>query len=411
MKPNKPTIGIYLIRFPALSETFIVSKILGLLDAGFDIQIFAEVPSSDWDYFEGLRAYPEFCQRIHIAPPSRPLGRLLSEGLPYLLGKAIRYPIAFTRYVAHCWRYRHSNPLGFLKAVYARLMFVGHSVDLLHIEFDTQALGIADMKRYLGCKLLLGSRTPFHLTSVLGKYPDALRYLYELADGYHFVSKALQDEARLNGLPDRVRIVVIHPAIDLTLFKPPEQKIDAQVFRIISIGRLAAGKGYELNLEAVAQVHRASVDLRYTIIGDGPERSDLESLAKDLGLLDARLVEFAGAQRREAIPSYLAQADVLLHLSHFEGLSNATLEAQAMGIPVISSNVGGQHEAVEDGVTGFMVPHGSSTIAAEKLILLANDSALRRGMGAAGRARIEATFALDAQIRAFTELYQTLINS
>ena len=83
-----------------------------------------------------------------------------------------------------------------------------------------------------------------------------------------------------------------------------------------------------------------------------------------------------------------------------EGFCNAVIEAQAMELPVVTSDAGGLPENVEDGVTGFVVPRRNPAALADKLALLARDPALRRRLGCAGRARATARFDLDRQAEA-----------
>src|SRR5687767_4722708 len=135
----KLRIGLFVIRFPVVSETFIVNKVKGLRESGFDVQIYAQSPSEDSEYFEGLRA--EWEARVHLAPSVRSVVR----GGIEVAGVAMRHPRAFVRFACHCWRYRKQNPRGFLRALYTRANFVGQSMGVLHIPFDTQALAYVDL--------------------------------------------------------------------------------------------------------------------------------------------------------------------------------------------------------------------------------------------------------------------------
>jgi colanic acid/amylovoran biosynthesis glycosyltransferase len=401
-------IGIFLIQFPAISETFVATKVKGLLDAGHDVHIFAAQPGKDWDYYPQLHYLKSLLEpRIHIAPPPRPLRRVLIEGTMRLLLTAIRHPRAFVRFVVHCWLHRHTNPCGFLVALYTRLNFVGASLDLLHIEFDTQAHAIVDLKAYLGCKLILGSHMPYLETSAAHEFPDALPYLYQQANAYCFASNYLLRVALEQGFDSSTLHCVISPAVDAARFQPSTLGVSLdRVLRVITIGRLSPEKGYEQNLAAVAALHTAGIPTHYTIVGDGPARSSIEAEALRVGLIDANIVTFRGAVPNDAIPDLLAQADVMLHLAHYEGFGVCALEAQAAGVPVIASKVGGLVEAIEDGMTGFLVAPGDVHYAAEKLMLVARDPALRARMGQAGRARVLEHFSTAQEIADTIAFYE-----
>jgi len=403
-------IGVVVMRFPVPSETFIVTKVVGLIDAGFDVQIFANAPSHDWDRFDILRDRPNIRRRVHLAPPFRPLWKVLTVGAFRLLKTALARPADFLRFVRHNRQQRKENPLGFLKGIYTRLHFVGQKLNVLHIEFDTQALTLVDLKAYLNCKLLLSSRGTFQKTSVLDRFPDAPQVLYRYADGYHFISTYLHDNARRLGLPESTPTWLIEPAIDLELFhpveRPPRQSSD--VFGIVSVGRLAWKNGCEFAIDAVGMLHRAGVPVKYTIVGDGDYREAAVFAARQWGLLGAGIVEFAGMVPRESVPRYLQAADALLHISVEEGFCNAVVEAQAVELPVVVSDAGGLSENAADGVTGYVVPRRDPAAAAEKLRHLAEHPALCRQMGRAGRERALTRFDINRQVEMFSALYHEL---
>ncbi|MBN1121752.1 MAG: glycosyltransferase family 4 protein [Anaerolineae bacterium] len=408
---NEPLkIGVVVMRFPVPSETFIVTKIVGLIDAGFDVQIFANASSDDWNKFDILRDRPNVRRRVHIAPPFRPLSKVLTVGTLRLLRTALTHPTDFLRFVRHNWQHRRENTPGFLKGIYTRLHFVGQKLDVLHIEFDTQALTFVDLKAYLKCKLLLSSRGSFQKTSVLDQFPDAPQVLYRHADGYHFISNYLHENARRLGLPGSIPTWLVEPAIDLELFnpieRPPRQAGD--VFRIVSVGRLAWKNGFEFAIDAVGMLHRAGVPVHYTIVGDGDYREAAVFAARQWGLLDAGIVEFVGVVPRESVPGYLQAADAMLHISVEEGFCNAVIEAQAVELPVVVSDAGGLPENVANEVTGYVVPRRDPAAAAEKLRYLAENPALCREMGRAGRERAVTLFDINRQVEKFGALYREL---
>src|SRR6476469_7283387 len=135
--------------FPQASETFIVTKFLKLLEAGFDVHVFSVSESKHWDVFDVLSGRDDVRERVHVLAPVSRSVRSLAEGGTTLLRTAARHPGSFAPYLAHNWRVRHETRHGFLESVYLRSVFVGHDLDILHIEFDAQGLGIADLKDYL----------------------------------------------------------------------------------------------------------------------------------------------------------------------------------------------------------------------------------------------------------------------
>ena len=146
--------------------------------------------------------------------------------------------------------------------------------------------------------------------------------------------------------------------------------------------------------------------IHLTIFGSGPYEEAVRFAIKQGGLEDC--VELAGTLRREEMPRIYEDADVMVHSALEEAFCNAVIEAQAMELPVVTSDAGGLPENVEDGVTGFVVPRRDSKAIATRLLELAKDTALRQRMGAAGRARALGRFDLDRQAEAFVRLYTEL---
>lgn len=401
-------IGIFVMAFPQPSETFIVTKVLNLVDAGFDVKIFTFRESEHWDAFEILRDRQDIRSRVYVVPPLRPLGKVLTQGATTLLRTAWKHPRSFARFVEHNWKHRDETPFGFLKSLYFRLHFVGHELDILHVEFDSQALGIADLKEYFGCHVLYSARGTFQMHSILDSTPDACERIFRYVDGYHFISRFLDHNTRSLGLPDDVPTWRIEPAIDLSLFTPrPRPRRDVgKPLRLISVGRLQWAKGHEFALDAVARVRAAGIDVDYTIYGSGPYETAVRYAIKQHGLEDrARL---GGRVRREDMPAMYANADVMVHAAVEEGFCNAVIEAQAMELPVVTFDAGGLPENVENGVTGFVVRRRDAEAMAAKIIEIARDPDLALRLGRAGRQRALERFDLERQGEAFVKLYREL---
>ncbi|HVT77472.1 MAG TPA: glycosyltransferase family 4 protein [Acidimicrobiales bacterium] len=167
-------------------------------------------------------------------------------------------------------------------------------------------------------------------------------------------------------------------------------------FRALSVARLVDFKGLDISIRAVAVARSRVPGLRYTIIGEGERRDNLERLAKALGVDD--IVTFAGARSHDEVLAAFAHADVFLITGRVdsegqkEGQGVAPLEAAASGLPVIAARAGGLTEVVVDGETGIVVEPENPLAAAEALVRLAGDAALRTRLGAAGRAHVEANF-------------------
>jgi glycosyltransferase involved in cell wall biosynthesis len=193
------------------------------------------------------------------------------------------------------------------------------------------------------------------------------------------------------------RSVVIHNAVDVAA--APRSRHDRLVPRLIAVGRLKAPKDFLTLVRALARLPEGGFEA--LLVGDGPDRVEVEDEIRRLGV-EGR-VQLAG--ERSDVPALLADSDVFVLSSRSEGLPVSVLEAMAAELPVVASNVGGLGELVVDGETGALVPPGDPEALAEALGRLIGDRELRRRLGAAGRARAERLFDLDAFRQAHLDLY------
>lgn len=144
-------------------------------------------------------------------------------------------------------------------------------------------------------------------------------------------------------------------------------------------------------------------DLRLTIVGDGPDRPALEAQAERLGVNG--LVHFVGYQSQEAVANILELADMLTLPSLAEGVPVVLMEAMASRLPVIASRVAGVPELVEDGVSGLLAPPGDVEALVYALEGLLGDVERCIRMGWAGRAKVEADFAVEIEAHRMLALF------
>ena len=234
-----------------------------------------------------------------------------------------------------------------------------------------------------------------------GQASRLYRWADKLMDPLTSVTICVSETERAAGLAARTcraqRTVVIPNAVDVGA--APGARHDGDPPRVVSVGRLAAPKDALTLLRALTDV--APAPFSALLVGDGPDRPELEASIRALGLEDT--VTLAGS--RSDVPALLAAADVFVLSSRSEGAPFSILEAMAAGLPVVASNVGGVGELVVDGETGLLVPPADPGRLAEALRRVLRDAALRRRLGAAGRARAAERFDLRALQRAHLELY------
>ena len=155
---------------------------------------------------------------------------------------------------------------------------------------------------------------------------------------------------------------------------------------------------------AFALVHKTYPQAQLLLIGEGPLRAEIEAQTEALGI--TAQVRLLGA--RSDVENLLPALDVFALASRTEGMSNAILEAQACGVAVVATAVGGNLELVEPGHTGLVAPPLAPAAFADALARMLADAAARQAMGRAARARVERLHSLDAMAAAYDRLYQSL---
>jgi glycosyltransferase involved in cell wall biosynthesis len=185
-----------------------------------------------------------------------------------------------------------------------------------------------------------------------------------------------------------VDVAVTPFGIDTSRFAPRPQPHEGLV--IGTVKTLAPKYGIDVLLRAFAQLQaQGSRALSLLVVGGGPQRDELEALARSLGI--AAQVRFVGPVPHAEVADWLNRMDIYVAVSRLdsESFGVAVLEASACALPVVVSDAGGLPEVVADGETGLVVPREDSAALAAALERLLADAALRRAFGAAGRARVQ----------------------
>jgi glycosyltransferase involved in cell wall biosynthesis len=173
------------------------------------------------------------------------------------------------------------------------------------------------------------------------------------------------------------------------------------------VARLVDYKGHRFFLEACPEIRRRHPAVTFLLIGDGPDRSELEDYVRTLGL--ERSVRFLGS--RPDIPELLSVLDVVVLPSLEEGFPNAVLEAMAAGRPVVATRVGGVPEAVVHEKTGLLVPPRDPSALADAVNCLLGDAGRRADMGRMGQKRVSEFFSLSRLVGEMEDLYEESLNA
>jgi glycosyltransferase involved in cell wall biosynthesis len=187
--------------------------------------------------------------------------------------------------------------------------------------------------------------------------------------------------------------------------QPPTARPPADVPIIVCAARFVPRKRHADLIEVLAALSRRC-SFRAVLIGYGPELDTIRCRARDFGVADS--IEFTGRLSPEETIGRLATADVFVLLSEWEGMSRGVLEAMAVGLPVVGTDVNGIGDLIVDGQTGFKVALGDIAHATDSLAALVADKDLRRAMGEAARDRIRAEYSVDRTVSELTQVYLEL---
>jgi L-malate glycosyltransferase len=220
-------------------------------------------------------------------------------------------------------------------------------------------------------------------------------------------------EATLAHAPRAKPVMVIPYGIDLGMFSPMPRP-ERERLTIGSVARLSSEQGLEYLLRAVALI-RDHADAAYenapaidiVLAGDGPEREKLEWLTAELRLDDS--VRFLGEVAHDEVPSVLQSFDIFAMPSTWEGFGVAALEASAMQLPVIASNIHGIPDVVRSDETGLLVPPRDAGALASAILRLHGDGELRTRLGQAGRAFVERNYRWQDNIALMERLYEEVV--
>jgi len=209
------------------------------------------------------------------------------------------------------------------------------------------------------------------------------------------------------------RCIVIENAIDLSEYQrrlPPEEAkrrlgLDPAGLVIGNVGRLSPEKGLAGLVEATAQLLEEGQPVRLVLVGDGPERQELEALARRQGIADR--VHLVGHQP-DPRPWYEAM-DLFVSNSRREGLPNVLLEAMALGVPVAATRIAGVARLIEPERTGLLVEPDDQAGLTDAIRRMLTDAELRRRLVQAGRNTVETRYSFQSRMAKVAAVYDDLL--
>ncbi len=404
---NKKKIAYICSRYPALREVFIVREVLALERAGVEVCVYSLKRPERLEHavLKETKAVPYFSP--HLLSWS-----LISDNVVTFL----RSPLRYLRFpISRAWAVRR-YPLQAFKnlALFPKMVHYARHMKRRGIKganscwanFPTTLALVGktffDIPYCMTCRAWdiyvpmnqIGLDEKVKNSSVVRTNNDA---------GARFMKSFCRGEE------DEAKISRVYNPFDVENTQPREQA-PAGRFVITSGGSLVEQKGLTYLLDAIAILRQKDIRCDVKIVGDGAMRRPLEDQIARLGIGDR--VEMIGAVSNQAFLDHMRRSSAVVLPSvpasdgHLDGIPNVLIESASLGVPVISTDVSGIPELVEDGVNGLLVPPRDSGALAAAIQRLMADPQMQREFSSNGREKVRALFDMSANAGALIGIYQ-----
>jgi glycosyltransferase involved in cell wall biosynthesis len=392
-----PALAYYFSTFPALSETFVRSQVRATGDLGLSFLLVANRPPAPHQIHPGDLPLAE---QTHYLSQVRPLAYVKANSR-LVTNSSGRY----TQALKEAWRLAHHSPRQLVDnfahlagAAYLKKFLESHQIQHLHVHY---AFGAADIALFLEMMSPIPYSLSIHGSDVLLENPlvgaKLARACFVVSNCYYHIRHLRQKFPSLQGQ----RFFLVRGGVDLAspLWSQKRPSGPLQPLRLLNVARLAPVKGQDILIKACGLLAHRGVKVDCRIVGDGPERHNLEHLIKNLGL-DGQ-VFLLGARCEDEVARLYDWAHVVVLSSHSEGTPMTIMEAMAKARPVVAPRITALPEMVLDGVTGWLFRPGDPADLANKIQALLEKPQVIEEMGEAGRARAQELFDLFPNAKTF----------
>lgn len=373
--------------FPRTTDVWIQREVDGLRAEGFEVQTFS-VRRPDESHMVGPEQQAARAGTTYLLDRARSPRLLLAH-----LGLLARSPSRYLAALKLAWATGRPGLRGglyqavyFLEAGLLAATLRRRRIDHLHNHLGDSSCTVAMLASEL-------SDIPYSFTlHGPGIFFEAHTWRLDeklaRAAFVSCISRFCRSQAAIFAPDHAERFHVVHCGVEPARLDPVHHRGVGR--RIVFVGRIIRAKGVEVLLDAVESLRAEHEDLVVTVVGDGPDRPLLESMASRRGL--APMVDFVGAKSRDEVAKILGESDVFVLPSFAEGVPVVLMEAMGAGLPVIATYVGGMTELIEDETNGLLIQPLDDRQLADAIGRLLVDPELRRRLGRAGRRTVEDEF-------------------
>jgi len=402
--------------FPTLSQTFIINQITGLLDKGAEVDIYSEFRNENSITHKEVLRYNLMERTAFFTDiiPQNKIHRILKASKSMMLN-IHQYPSQLLKSINY---FRYGTDAKTLFLFYTSLLFLTRNkYSIYHCHFGPIG-NIAITLKEIGAinGKIITTFYGYDVSDYIRRYgPDVYDKLFTYGDLFLVLSNQMKDKLiSLGCAPEK--IIIHHLCVDTRQYKPVYKKYtEGDPIRLLTIGRFVEKKGIEYAIKAVSNLINRYPNVEYEIIGDGTRRTTYEKMIHEYGVSDK--VQLIGWREQSEVRQKLSEADIFIAPSvtassgDEEGTPTTIIEAQACGIPVVSTYHSGIPDVVIDGKTGYLVPERNEEELARKIEYLILNPELWQKMGSAGRDHMMKEFDSTNLSERLIKIYKKTLNS
>lgn len=405
----KTGIAYIISRFPKLTETFILREMIELKNQGQNIIIFPLIKEKHSVYHNEvsqLKTNTYFTPFISL--------QILSANFYYIAN----YP---SKYIRTLWTILKGNfgcanlfigaIVFFPKSVYIARLSKEYGIRHIHAHYATHpALAALVISELTGITFSFTAHAHdiFVHKNMLDEKINRAQFVVTISQfNKNYLLKLFPDTP-----PDKIKIVDY--GIELDRYQSDYSSNKRKNFSILCVASLQPYKGLQYLIKACFLLKKRIGPFVCNIIGEGKQKKYLDTLISDLDLEDC--VHLLGGKRQDVVTELMKEYDIFVLPSiiadngQMEGKPNALIEAMACGLPVVSTNISGIPELVEDGVTGLLVSPREERALADAIVKLNRNETLRKDMGKRGRERVATGFEIKTNVEKLSYLFSNIDN-
>ncbi len=391
--------------FPVISETFILNQITGLIDLGEEVDIFAFNRGDNSKVHPEVIEYNLLDKTYYFDIPKGRIKRII-KAIKILLRYFLFHPIAIIK----CLNFKkYGGKYYVLNNLFKIEPFLRKKYDIVHCHFGPNGNEMVFLKDIFPEIKFIVTFHGYDIRLGLEKGGKIYKKLFQKADRVISICDYNTQILKKLGCPSKK--IVYHPnGIDLEKFKPNGKAKNENYFVITTVARLVEEKNILFALEVIkALKEEGRFKFKYYLIGDGYMRKEIEQKIHKLGLENA--VVLHGALSHEEVIEKLKETDIFFLPSKAEAFPTVILEAQAMAIPIIATNIGSVKETFRDKISGYLLSCHSIEDAKNRIICLMEGPTFIISMGKAGRKFVEENFDIRKLNKRLVEIYKKIINA